>query len=189
MYVTVEEYNPEWPIQFQNIKREIEETLSGARYISIEHIGSTSVPGLAAKPIIDLVVISEREDVDGVIQALTAKGGYQYAGELGIPDRHVCRKPDVTPARNLYVSVRDCQSVRNHLGVRELCRRDASLRDRYAQVKLELSRREWKNVDEYCEAKNDIVCLILEQAGLSEDDREAIRRANTTTTTTAAAAV
>ncbi|KAK5065118.1 hypothetical protein LTR84_000954 [Exophiala bonariae] len=180
MLVVVEEYNPEWPIQFQEIKREIEQALLGVRYISIEHIGSTSVPGLAAKPVIDLVVISERDDVNGVIHALTAKGGYIYAGELGIPDRHVCRKADGIPARNLYVTVQDCQSVRNHLGVRDVCRRNASLRDQYGRFKMELSRREWRNVDEYCEAKNDIVCMILEQAGLSEEDRDAIRRVNTT---------
>lgn len=84
------------------------------------------------------------------------------------------------PAHNLYVSIKGCQSIRNHLGLRDICRKDACLRDRYGQVKLELSQREWKNVDEYCQAKNDVIDSILEQAGLSEDDRDAIRRVNTT---------
>lgn len=180
MYVRVEEYNPEWPIQFQKIKYEIEKILIGVQYISIEHVGSTSVPGLAAKPVIDISVISEQEHVDAAIYALTNEGGYTYAGTLGIPDRHVCAKAGGVPPHNLYVSVKGCQSIRNHLGLRDVCRKDASLRDRYGQVKLELSQREWKNVDEYCQAKNDIISSILEQAGLSEDDRDAIRRVNTT---------
>lgn len=181
MFVAVEEYNPEWPVQFQAIKEEIEEALIGVKHISIEHVGSTSVPGLAAKPVIDLSVISEREDIDAAIEALTVKGGYVYMGTMGIPDRHAFRKPGTVPTRNLYVSVKDCQSIRNHLGLRDLCRRDDSVRDRYGQTKLELSQREWKNVDEYCEAKNDIINWILEQVGLSEEERDAIRRMNSTT--------
>lgn len=180
MYVAVQDYNPEWPGQFQTIKEEIETALVGVKHISIEHVGSTSVPGLAAKPVIDLSVISEREDIDAAIEALTLKGGYSYMGTMGIPDRHAFRKPGVLPNRNLYVSVKDCQSIRNHLALRDLCRRDEMVRDRYGQVKLELSRREWKNVDEYCEAKTEVINWILEQAGLSEEDREAIRSLNTT---------
>jgi len=181
MYVVVQDYSPEWPAQFQSIKEEVETALIGVKHVSIEHVGSTSVPGLAAKPVIDLSVISEREDVDAAIEALTLKGGYTYMGTMGIPDRHAFRKPGILPTRNLYVSVKDCQSIRNHLALRDLCRRSEIVRDRYGQVKLELSRREWKNVDEYCEAKSDVINWILEQAGLSEEDRQAIRSINTIT--------
>ncbi|KEF61526.1 uncharacterized protein A1O9_03093 [Exophiala aquamarina CBS 119918] len=180
MHVAVQEYNPEWPAQFETIKEEIETALIGVKRVSIEHVGSTSVPGLAAKPVIDLSVISDREDIEAAIEALTLQGGYTYMGTMGIPDRHAFRKRDILPTRNLYVSVKDCQSIRNHLALRDLCRRDDMVRDRYGQVKLELSRREWKSVDDYCEAKTAVISWILEQAGLSEEERDAIRRINTT---------
>ena len=178
MLVVVEAYNPEWAIQFEKIKEEVEQALEGVPYISIEHVGSTSVPGLAAKPVIDLSVISERGDVEAAIQALTSKGGYVYMGDLGIPDRHALRKPGTLPARNLYVSVKDCQSIRNHLGVRDICRRDPAVRDAYGKTKLELSQREWENVDEYAMAKNDIIAWILEKVGLSSEERGQIRALN-----------
>ncbi|OCT49051.1 hypothetical protein CLCR_05195 [Cladophialophora carrionii] len=183
MRVVVEPYNPAWATQFQELKSELEETLRGVTYISIEHVGSTSVPGLAAKPTIDLSVISERQDIPAAIEALTTQGGYNYMGEMGIPDRHAFRKPGVAPTRNLYVSVKGCQSIRNQLGVRDLCRSDPIVRDAYGRRKLELSRQEWKNVDEYCEAKNDIIAWMLEKAGLGEEEREEIRQLNKVTET------
>ncbi|KAJ9610364.1 hypothetical protein H2200_005141 [Cladophialophora chaetospira] len=179
MKVLVEPYNPEWATQFLRLKAELEEILAEVKYICIEHVGSTSVPGLAAKPTIDLSVISEREDVDAAIHALTSeKGRYIYMGEMGIPDRHAFRKFGVAPTRNLYVSVKDCQSIRNQLGVRNICRNNSAIRDAYGKKKLELSQQEWRNVDEYCEAKNEIIGWILERAGMSEDEREQIRRLN-----------
>ena len=180
MKVVVEPYNPAWATQFELVKAELEEILYGVRYISIAHVGSTSVPGLAAKPVIDLSVISEREDVPAAIEALTSeKGGYMYVGEMGIPDRHAFRKSGVAPTRNLYVSVKDCQSIRNQLGVRDVCRRDPLVRDAYGRKKLELSQLEWRDVDEYCEAKNGIIAWVLEKAGMSNEEREQIRQLNT----------
>lgn len=181
MKVVVEDYNPEWVVQFQTIKKQLEEVLKEVSYINIEHVGSTSVPGLAAKPVIDLSVISRREDIDLIIEALTSRGGYIYMGELGIPDRHAFRKPGALPTRNLYVSVDGCQSIRNQLGLRDICRKDPAVRDAYGKRKLELSQQEWRDVDEYCEAKNDIIAWILEKAGMSSEEREEIRQLNTTT--------
>lgn len=123
--------------------REFEGILQGVRYLTIEHVGSTSVPGLPAKPVIDLSVISERGDVDAAIQALTSKGGNGYTGELGIPDRHAFRKPDVVPVRHLYFSVKDYQSIRNQLALRENCSEDQTVREAYAKTRLELAQGDW----------------------------------------------
>ncbi|KIW10508.1 hypothetical protein PV08_11472 [Exophiala spinifera] len=180
MKVVVEEYNPQWAVQFQSIKSELEDILRGVRYISIEHVGSTSVPGLAAKPIIDLSIVSEAADVSAAIEALTSKGGYTYMGEMGIPDRHAFRNLPALPRRNLYLSVKDCHSIRNHLAVREVCQRDPKVRDAYGKAKLTLAERDWENVDEYCEAKNDILSWVLEKAGMSCQDRMIARQLNTT---------
>lgn len=181
MKVVVEEYKPAWALQFERIKQELEETLLGVRYLAIEHVGSTSVPGLVAKPVIDLSIISERADVPAAIEALTSRGGYIYCGEMGIPDRHAFRNPGVVPSRNLYVSVKGCQSIRNQLGVRDVCRKDPNVRDKYSQTKLELAQREWRDVNEYCEAKNEVIAWVLEKAGMSQAERDEVRMLNTTT--------
>ncbi|KAK5464900.1 hypothetical protein LTS15_001463 [Exophiala xenobiotica] len=182
MKVIVEGYNPQWALQYQELRGELEEILKGVQYISIEHVGSTSVPELAAKPIIDLSVVSEAEDVPAAIEALTVTGCYTYMGEMGIPHRHAFRKPGILPARNLYVSVNGCQSIRNHIGVRDICRKDPEVREAYGRAKLELSNRDWESVDEYCEAKNDILTWVLEKAGVSSEEREQVKQLNTVAT-------
>jgi GrpB-like predicted nucleotidyltransferase (UPF0157 family) len=182
MKVKVIPYNPEWPQHFSRIKSELEAILAETEYVSIEHVGSTSVPGLAAKPIIDISIVSEREDIPAIINALTQSGQYTHLGEMGIPDRHAFKHlpphSDKEPARNLYASVKDCQSMRNHLVVRDVCRRDPETRDAYGRKKLDLSEMEWKNVDEYCEAKNEILGWVLARAGMSAAEREDIRKVN-----------
>ncbi|KIY03458.1 uncharacterized protein Z520_00149 [Fonsecaea multimorphosa CBS 102226] len=182
MRVVVEEYNPEWALQFQQIKRELQDVLREVKYIGIEHVGSTSVPGLAAKPVIDVSIISSGADVNAAIHALTSKGGYVYRGEMGIPDRHAFEKPGASPARHLYVSVEGCQSIRNQLGVRDICRKNPAVRDAYGRKKLELSQRDWRDGDQYCEAKNDILAWVLGKAEMSSDEREQVRQLNTTAT-------
>ena len=179
MKVIVEPYDTAWANQFEQIKAQVEEAMLGVTYIRVEHVGSTSVPGLAAKPVIDLSVISEREDVDAAIAALTTKGGYTYWGTWGIPDRHAFRKSGVLPERHLYVSVKDCQSIRNQLALRDVCRREQEVRDAYGRKKLELAKQDWGKLVDYCEAKNDIIAGVLEKAGMSAEEREQIKALNT----------
>ncbi len=182
MRVVVEKYNPIWAEQFQGIKSELEKTLEGVSFNSIEHVGSTSVPGLAAKPIIDIDIVVTPADLESVKKTLIQKGGQVYKGEWGIPDRHVFRKAGELPARNLYVCIEGCQSLRNHLLVRNLCRSNASVREAYGRRKLDLAQTDWADGDEYAEAKNEIVQSILEKAGMEKHDLDEIRQRNTAST-------
>lgn len=140
----------------------------GRNFVSIEHVGSTSVPGLAAKTIIDIDVIVTPANLDSTKTALVEQGGYGGQGEMGIPDRHVSRKKGELPPRNLYVCIEGSQSLRNHLLVRDLCRRDATIREAYGRPKLELAQLDWANVDGYTEEKNGILLYILEKAGMEK---------------------
>ena len=83
----VEKYNPEWPKWFEEIKAYLGEKVSRA-CICIEHVGSTSIPGMTAKPIIDLILVSEPQDFEE-IKGLLAERGYYHQGDLGIKDREV----------------------------------------------------------------------------------------------------
>ena len=181
MKVIVLPYDPKWALDFQTLEAELEHLLHATTYLKIEHIGSTSVPGLAAKPVIDIdVVISSHAQLAAVSAALTANRPpyYQAIGERGITDRFVflTRAP---PARNVYVCIEGSHALRNHLLVRNTCRADEEVRDRYGLEKLRLAELEWENIDAYCEAKNEVVQWVLKRAGMDEEEREKIRSANT----------
>ncbi|KAF2106824.1 GrpB protein-domain-containing protein [Lophiotrema nucula] len=178
MSVVVEQYNPAWPEHFQAIKSELEGFLKDANVVSIEHVGSTSVPGLAAKPIIDVDIITARENVQEVVDALVSNGNFAYFGELGIVDRHALRDPNQSPPRNIYVCVEGAFQVRNHLGVRNTLREHPELRDEYGAVKLALAANR-TNIVDYIEAKGEVIQKVLKAAGLLTDEElAAIRVAN-----------
>jgi GrpB-like predicted nucleotidyltransferase (UPF0157 family) len=141
MPITVSPYSATWPAQFAQVSTHLSTLLASTPYISIEHVGSTSVPGLAAKPILDIDVVAARSQLDAVIAALSRDPSLLYMGELGIADRHAFRAPGRVPDMNLYVCIEGCAALRNHIGVRDLLRRDPALRDEYAKLKWELSER------------------------------------------------
>jgi GrpB-like predicted nucleotidyltransferase (UPF0157 family)/RimJ/RimL family protein N-acetyltransferase len=177
MSVEVHPYNPAWPSQFLAIKSRLENLLKDVPYNRIEHVGSTAVPALSAKPIIDIDIIVARPQVRPVIAALVS-AGFIDMGELGIVDRWCMKDSDQEPRRNVYVCVEDAFQTRNHLGLRDTLRQNEALREEYAAVKMELAA---KGVDivQYGEAKSVVVGKILEVAGvLSGEELEEIARAN-----------
>jgi GrpB-like predicted nucleotidyltransferase (UPF0157 family) len=177
--IIIEQYNPEWITQFTTLKAALEAALVGTTYISIEHVGSTSIPNLDAKPVIDIdIIVANRADVQPIIQAITSNLGYEYIGEMGIIDRHAFRLRGAVPPRNLYVCVEGSISLRNHIGVRDVLRRDEKLREEYGRVKTELAGRV-KDIDEYIEGKSLILQKILKKAGvLTQEELDEIERAN-----------
>ncbi|KAK3708557.1 hypothetical protein LTR37_011452 [Vermiconidia calcicola] len=178
MHVEVREYDPIWPEQFQILKSELQSALQNIPYISIEHVGSTSVPNLCAKAVIDIDIIIAPEHLDATIHAITADGKYVCVGDQGILDRWAIRPTagrfNVSPRRNIYVCIEGCLAVRNHLAVRDLCRCDAEVRERYAEVKRELGARDWPAVLDYVKAKTEVLESMLTKAGFSEGELEQI---------------
>lgn len=124
--VEVAAYNPDWPRQFEDLRTRLwphVEDLATA----IEHVGSTSVEGLAAKPVIDLdIVARDRAAVPEIVARLSALG-YVHRGNLGIPDREAFRPPQGSPPHHLYVCPARSAALRNHLLFRDYLRsnRDA----------------------------------------------------------------
>jgi GrpB-like predicted nucleotidyltransferase (UPF0157 family) len=139
--------------------------------VAIEHVGSTSVPGLVAKPVIDCDIIVAEPDVAAASQAL-ARLGFTPMGDLGIPLRWAFKEPARLAGTNTYVIVEGCLSLRNHLAVRDTLRADASLRDQYAAVKRRVGAA--ADIDEYGRGKNAMVQQILAAAGLTDAERASI---------------
>lgn len=168
MRIIVETYNPQWAEKFSTIRNSLQTVLQAVPVIAIEHVGSTSVPGLAAKPIIDIDIIVSRSNLSHTINALEI-AGYIYIGERGIPDRHALREPGLKLGLghtcNTYICIDGCLALRNHIGIRDLLRTDSALRDEYARVKLALAERDFEDVDAYAEAKTEILQKLLAAAG------------------------
>lgn len=172
--ISVAEYDPAWPQRFEQLRQEYAQAMVSAcvPVVAIEHVGSTSVPGLAAKPIIDCDIVVARQSVAAASRVLTGLG-FTPLGELGIALRWAFREPERLAGTNTYVIVDGSLSLRNHLAVRGILRADSALRDQYAAVKRRLGATA-ANIDEYGRGKNAMVQLILESAGLSDAERTAI---------------
>jgi GrpB-like predicted nucleotidyltransferase (UPF0157 family) len=170
-------YDPRWPRQFDAVRDDLLAALRGVEVIAVEHVGSTSVPGLAAKPRLDIDVVVATEHVPAAIAALVA-AGYTSLGDLGIPDRHAFHAPDNQPRRNVYVAVDGCLALRNHLAVRDILRRDARLRDEYSRLKLELATRDYADLERYVVDKSPVLQRILAAAGFDTEERHEVDAMN-----------
>jgi GrpB-like predicted nucleotidyltransferase (UPF0157 family) len=100
-------------VRFLELQRVLSDVLRSTQVVSIEHVGSTSVPGLAAKPIIDIDIVVSGEDVVAASEALT-RIGFVPRGDLGVPDRYAFFAPKNFFPTHTYVVVDGCLSLRNH---------------------------------------------------------------------------
>lgn len=160
--VVVVDYNPLWPRQFATLGSRLAKVLGGLA-LTIEHVGSTAVPGLAAKPIIDIdVLLSSPDDLPPAIAAL-ASIGYQHRGDLGIPSREAFRAPAGDLRHHLYVCLNNTEYQR-HIAFRDhlRCRpQDANV---YANLKRELAIRFRNDREAYNAAKREFVESILRKS-------------------------
>jgi GrpB-like predicted nucleotidyltransferase (UPF0157 family) len=163
--ISVVEYDPGWPQRFEHLRREYAEAMAaaGVPVLAIEHVGSTSVPGLAAKPIIDCDIVVALPDVAAATQVLI-RLGFTSLGELGIPLRWAFKEPGRLAGTNTYVIVAGSLSLRNHLAVRDTLRADPAMRGQYAAVKRQVGAVA-ADIDEYGRGKNAMVQQILAAAG------------------------
>jgi GrpB-like predicted nucleotidyltransferase (UPF0157 family) len=172
--ILVVEYNPAWPRRFEQLRHEYAEAMAAAEVpvVCIEHVGSTAVPGLAAKPVIDCDIVVAGPDVAAASQALAGLG-FTPLGDLGIPLRWAFKEPARLAPTNTYVVVQESLSLRNHIAVRDILRADHDLRDQYAAVKRKVGAVA-ANIDDYGRGKNAMVQQILAAAGLTAAERASI---------------
>jgi GrpB-like predicted nucleotidyltransferase (UPF0157 family) len=177
MKVIVRDYDPQWARDFETLRERIWPMVQDFA-IAIEHVGSTSVPGLAAKPIIDLdVIVQTHEDVLLAIARLTAID-YAYRGNLGIEGREAFRAAMNEPAHNLYVCRSDSAALHDHLVFRDYLRTHRETALVYARLKWNLARQYSDDIDQYAQAKTDFITGVLEAAGISRALIDHIRREN-----------
>ena len=156
------EYDPEWPALFRREEERVRRAL-GEKVLRLEHIGSTSVPGLAAKPIIDIcLVLADTSDEAGYVPALEAAGYTLWIREPDWFEHRLLKGPDTDV--NLHVYPEGCQEIERYLLFRDRLRSNAADRELYERAKRELARRRWKYVQNYADAKSEVVEAIIARA-------------------------
>jgi GrpB-like predicted nucleotidyltransferase (UPF0157 family) len=152
-------YRAEWPGRFSRERGRIAVAL-GATAERIEHVGSTAVPGLDAKPIVDILVAVARPD-DPAVRAALEGAGYVLRVDEGAEHRMFR-----TPVRDVHVHlwVAGSADVTRHLELRDRLRASAADRDAYARLKHRLAERAWDDINDYAEAKGPLIGEILERA-------------------------
>jgi GrpB-like predicted nucleotidyltransferase (UPF0157 family) len=161
--IVVTDYDPGWPATFQILRARVAGVL-GELALAIEHVGSTSVPGLTAKPIIDIdVVVRNPEDIPAAIEAL-ATIGYVHIGDLGIAGREAFAQPPGTPEHHLYVCPLGGRELPRHLAFRDHLRAHPETADAYAALKRAAALRFPNDIDGYVAAKTEFIEGILSRA-------------------------
>jgi GrpB-like predicted nucleotidyltransferase (UPF0157 family) len=161
--IVLVDYDPEWPARYKHEAAKIRAAL-GARILSLEHIGSTSVPGLCAKPIIDIqLLVEDSGDEASYADALTAVGYTLRIREPEWEEHRLFKGTD--PDVNLHVFSRGSRQAARHLRFRDAIRANDEERDRYAAAKRALAAQRWAYVQNYADAKNDVIDDILVRAG------------------------
>ncbi len=161
--VYIASYDPVWPKQFSALAaRVLAASGPGAR--RAEHVGSTAVPGLGAKRVIDLdLVVTAPVELADVIRRLTAIG-YVHEGDLGIPGREAFRAPVGEPQHHLYVVLEGSTELGRHLAFRDALRTDPALRDRYAALKRAAATQHRNDRTAYSQAKTAFIANVLAEA-------------------------
>jgi len=160
--VVLVEYNPEWPVLFEREAGRLRDVLGDAA-VSVEHVGSTSVPGLLAKPIIDVnLAVDDSSDEAAYVPALIAAG---YRLVVREPDwhEHRCFKgPDTNI--NLHVFTAGSEELARMRMFRDWLRTNDDDRELYAGTKRDLATKEWKYIQHYADAKGEVIEAIIARA-------------------------
>ena len=160
------DYDPAWPNTFEGLAAGIREAL-GEVVVELHHAGSTSVPSLSAKPVIDIVlVVANSADEASYAPSLEARGWTLRIREQDWFE-HRCLRHE-SPASNLHVFSANCPEVRRMLAFRDRLRTDPSDRELYEQTKRALAARTWAFTQDYADAKSAVVADIMSRSKADE---------------------
>lgn len=156
------DYDPAWPESYERAAAQIKRAL-GPQLCRIEHVGSTSVPGLAAKPIVDIALeVADSADEAAYVPALEAIGYVLRIREPEWFEHRLLRPPD--RSAHLHVFPAGCAETRRMVQFRDHLRADEADRTLYEQTKRELAARDWAYMQQYADAKSQVVSEIMARA-------------------------
>jgi GrpB-like predicted nucleotidyltransferase (UPF0157 family) len=181
-------YDDNWKTEFEALRNVLLDRLI-TYSIDIQHVGSTAVEGIYAKPILDIDIIIENKNLlDGISKKLT-ESGYINRGDQGIPGRYAFRQstpftPETRLKRkwqehHLYVCYADSVAVKNHLLFRDALKNSQQLAEQYSDLKLKLASERGMTREIYNHRKTDFILEVLSSLGFNETELSDIKKANT----------
>lgn len=183
----IEPYNPGWKTAFDQLKAVLLTALH-IPDLAIEHVGSTAIPGLCAKPVLDIDIVLPDGDLLSTISQRLESLGYINRGDQGIPGRYAFRQSslrtplfpgaDVWQEHHLYVCIDGSLSLKNHLVFRNALLQDAGLVKEYTDLKWQLIHQPGITRAIYGQGKTFFVLKVLARYGFTPEELEEIRRAN-----------
>lgn len=164
--VVIEKWNPKWKDEFEKIVASLGKDII-YNSIKIEHVGSTSVEGLSAKPIIDLDIVIENDKFE-IIKRLLNDKGYEYEGDLGIEGREAFSYSgkEELMTHHLYVCHQDSKELFKHITFRDFLKNNSALASEYSKVKEQAAVLYPDDIDKYMEFKSEIIEKIYKRCGL-----------------------
>ena len=188
--IVVEDHNKEWAEEFDILRAVYLEHLKQL-IIDIQHVGSTSVPGLAAKPILDIDIIIDNKEILPPVINILDKLGYTHQGDLGIKEREAFKRAsnkvpyhdgqdeqEFQFAHNLYVCIAGSVSLENHISFRDHLRHNDKAVIEYSELKKELASKHENDIDKYIDGKTEFITKILSITGINENDIQDIAKQN-----------
>ena len=166
--VVVEKWNPQWKYEYEKIVASLGKDII-YNSIKIEHVGSTSVEGLSAKPVIDLDIVIEK-DKFAIIKELLNKKGYEHEGDLGIEGREAFSYSgkEELMTHHLYVCPKDSKELFKHITFRDFLKNNSALASEYSKVKEQAAVLYPDDIDKYMEFKSEIIEKIYKKCRLLE---------------------
>ena len=164
--VMIEKWNPKWKDEFEKIVASLGKDII-YNSIKIEHVGSTSVEGLSAKPIIDLDIVIENDKFE-IIKRLLKDKGYEQEGNLGIEGREAFSYSgkEELMTHHLYVCPKDSKELFKHITFRDFLKNNPALASEYSKVKEQAAVLYPDDIDKYMEFKSEIIEKIYKRCGL-----------------------
>lgn len=164
--IIVVPYDQNLPAEFEKIKSELSAAL-GSSVIAIEHIGSTAVPGLHAKPVIDIDIVIEK-GMFSAVRLRLGDIGYTHAGNLGVKGREAFRYAGKQHLmeHHLYVCDKDAGELKRHLALRDFLRNNDGYRGQYGRIKIEMAKKYPHDIDGYLCGKQPLIMEIYKKCGI-----------------------
>lgn len=164
--VVIEKWNPKWKDEFEKIVASLGKDII-YNSIKIEHVGSTSVEGMSAKPIIDLDIVIEKDKFE-IIKRLLNDKGYEHEGDLGIEGREAFSYSgkEELMTHHLYVCPKDSKELFKHITFRDFLKNNSALASEYSKVKEQAAVLYPDDIDKYMEFKSEIIEKIYKRCGL-----------------------
>lgn len=180
--IQVVKYNPNWKFEFEKAKAFYEDLLQGIK-AEVVHVGSTSIEGLWAKPILDIdIIVNNQQDTNKVIELLESVG-YMHVGNLGIEGREAFKYTIDNEYINwmehhLYLCLRGHASLQNHLLLKRHLRKNKKAVEAYSRLKRELAKEYANDIDSYIDKKTELITRFLKEEGMDDDSLTNIKEAN-----------